>query len=533
MSKFQAISSLFILVFIIIFVTYKISAFSSNHSTTNHSTSNRYIQVHLLGVNDFHGQLNKYQMVSGTMAGGAEYLSAHLKKYKQENPNTLLVHAGDMVGGSPPISSQFQDEPTIEFLNLLHFDVGTPGNHELDEGVNEMKRLIYGGFNKKTGYFQGANTSYSSANIIDRKSGTSVLPPYVIKQIDGINIGFIGVVTEETNLYVAPENRKEVEITDEVSAINRTVKILKEKGIKVIVVLAHDSAKSDKAGANSSGALVEMAPKIDDEVDVIFAGHSHGYANTVAAGKLIVQAYSNGKAFSQVKLEIDPYTKNIVKKQAKIIVTAHHHIKPDKETVALLDKYRKRLGSHFNQVIGEMPEEIRRNQDANGESPLAKMIAESEREALGVDIAFVHQGEMRKSLKKGEITVEDLYTGLPMGHSVSKLILTGDQIKLALEQQWAKDYENRLQTVGLTYNWDPKAPIGSRVVALKDMKGQEIQASNEYEVAVSNYLASGGDNFTAFEQGRLVESGPQVVTALIRYIQQKYPHEIFLPSLKE
>ncbi|PAW26598.1 hypothetical protein BKC07_23680 [Peribacillus simplex] len=529
MSKFQAITSLFILVFIIIFVIYKITAFSSNHSTTNHSTSNRYIQLQLLGVNDFHGQLNKYQMVSGTMAGGAEYLAAYLKKYKQENTNTLLVHAGDMVGGSPPISSQFQDEPTIEFLNLLHFDVGTPGNHELDEGVNEMKRLIHGGFNKKTGYFQGANTAYSSANIIDRKSGIPLLTPYVIKQMDGIDIGFIGVVTKETNMYVSPENRKEVEITDEVSAINRTVKLLKEKGIKVIVVLAHDSAKSEKAGANSTGALVEMAPKIDDEVDVIFAGHSHEYANTVAAGKLIVQAYSNGKAFSQVKLEIDPHSKMIVKKQAKIISTSHHHIKPDEETVALLNKYRKRLGSNFNKVIGEMPEEIRRNQDANGESPLAKMIAESEREAMGVDIAFVHQGEMRKSLKKGKITVEDLYTNVPMGHNVSKLILTGDQIKLALEQQWTKDYENRLQTVGLTYDWEAKAPIGSRVVVLKDKKGQEIQPSNEYEVAVSNYLASGGDNFTAFEQGRLVESGPQVVTALIRHIQQEYPSH----SLKE
>ncbi|MGE7650321.1 bifunctional metallophosphatase/5'-nucleotidase [Peribacillus frigoritolerans] len=529
MSKFQAITSLFILVFIIIFVTYKITAFSSNHSSTNHSASNRYIQLQLLGVNDFHGQLNKYQKVSGNMAGGAEYLAAYLKKYKQENPNTLLVHAGDMVGGSPPISSQFQDEPTIEFLNLLHFDVGTPGNHELDEGVNEMKRLIHGGFNKKTGYFQGANTAYSSANIIDRKSGIPLLPPYVIKQMDGIDIGFIGVVTKETNMYVSPENRKEVEITDEVSAINRTVKLLKEKGIKVIIVLAHDSAKSEKAGANSTGALVEMAPKIDDEVDVIFAGHSHEYANTVAAGKLIVQAYSNGKAFSQVNLEIDPHSKMIVKKQAKIIATSHHHIKPDEETVALLDKYRKRLESNFNQVIGEMPEEIRRNQDANGESPLAKMIAESEREAMGVDIAFVHQGEMRKSLKKGKITVEDLYTNVPMGHNVSKLILTGEQIKFALEQQWTKDYENRLQTVGLTYDWKAKAPIGSRVVVLKDKKGQEIQPSNEYEVAVSNYLASGGDNFTAFEQGRLVESGPQVVTALIRHIQQKYPSH----SLKE
>lgn len=527
LSKFQIISSLFISVFII-FAMYEIKAFSSNHSTSNHSTSNHYIQVQLLGVNDFHGQLDKYQRVSGTMAGGAEYLAAYLKKYKQENPNTLLVHAGDMVGGSPPISSQFQDQPTIEFLNLMHIDIGTPGNHELDQGVNEMKRLIYGGFNKKTGYFQGSDTSYISANIIDKKTGTPLLPPYIIKQIDGINIGFIGVVTTDTDLYVAPENRKEVEITDEVSAINQTVKLLKEKGVKAIVVLAHEEARSDQNGANPGGTLVEMAPKIDNEVDVIFAGHSHEYANTVVAGKLIVQSYSYGKAFSQVNLEIDPRTKDIVKKQAKIIITSHDQIKPDKETVALIDKYRKRLGSYFYQIVGKMPEDITRNQDANGESPLAKMIGESEREAVGVDIAFVHQGEMRNNIKKGALTVEDLYTDLPFGHSVSKLILTGDQIKLALEEQWTKDYENRLQTVGLTYSWNPNAPIGSRIVAIKDINGQEIQPNKEYEIAVSNYLASGGDEFTAFEKGRLVESGPLVVTALIHYIQQKYSHEMAL-----
>nr|WP_312857344.1 bifunctional metallophosphatase/5'-nucleotidase [Neobacillus endophyticus] len=516
--KFQIITSLCILLFIILGV-YEFKAFSSNQST-----SNRYIQVQLLGVNDFHGQLNRYQRVSGNLAGGAEYLAAYIKKYKQKNKNTLLVHAGDMVGGSPPISSQFQDEPTIEFLNLLHFDVGTPGNHELDQGVNEMKRLIYGGFNKKTGYFQGSTTSYCSANIINKKTHSPLLPPYVIKKIAGIQIGFIGVVTTETNLYVAPENRKEVEITDEVAAINKTVKLLKEKGVKAIVVLAHESAKSDQTGANPQDALVEMAPKIDNEVDVIFAGHSHEYANTVVAGKLIVQAYSYGKAFSQVSLQIDPNTKDIVKKQAKIIITSHEHIKPDQETASLIDKYEKKLGSYFNQIVGNLPVEKTRNQNANGESPLGKMIAESEREAIGTAIAFVHQGEMRENLKKGDITIGDLYTDLPFGHSVCKVILTGSQIKLVLEQQWRKDQENdMLQTEGLTYNWNPNAPIGSRITFIKDVNGQNLSPDKKYEVAVSNYLASGGDNFSAFEKGRLVESGPQVVTSVMHYIQQNYP----------
>ncbi|PLS02501.1 bifunctional metallophosphatase/5'-nucleotidase [Neobacillus cucumis] len=499
---------------------------SNNTSTITHSTSTHYVQVQLLGMNDFHGQLNKYRKVSGSLAGGAEYVAAYIKRYKEENPNTLLVHAGDMVGGSPPISSQFQDEPTIDFLNLLHMDVGTPGNHELDEGVQEMKRLIYGGFHEKTGYFKGAHTSYISANIIDKKTGSPLLPPYIIKQIEGIKIGFIGVVTTETNLYVTHKNRKEVEITDEVTAINRTVKQLKEKGIKAIVVLAHVSAKSNQSGADPQEALVEMAPKIDNEVDVIFAGHSHHYANTVVNNKLIVQAYSYGEAFSQVNIKIDRDTKDIIEKEAKIVVTSHDGIEPDKVTVTLIKKYKEKLGVKFNQIVGFLSEEVSRKQDVNGESPFAKMIAESERKVMGTEIAFVHQGEMRGGLKRGNITLEDLYTRMPFGHSVSKLILTGDQIKLVLEQQWRIDQMNdMLQTVGLTYRWDPNAPIGSRIVMLKDSKGQSLQPDREYVVAVSNYLASGGDNFTAFEQGRMVENGPQVVTALLHYIQQKYPRK--------
>ena len=216
-----------------------------------------------------------------------------------------------------------------------------------------------------------------------------------------------------------------------------------------------------------------MAPKIDNEVDVIFAGHSHDYANTVVDGKLIVQAYSYGKAFSQVNLKIDRKTKDIVSKEAKIIVTSHDQIEPDKETVTLLNKYREKMGGYYHNIVGEIPEEIKRNPDVNGESPMAKMIGESERKAMGAEIAFVHQGEMRQSLKKGKITVEELYTDVPFGHSISKVILTGNQIKLALEQQWRKDQENdMLQTVGLTYSWDPNAPIGSRIIAVKDMKGR-------------------------------------------------------------
>ncbi len=113
-----------------------------------------YISVQLLGINDFHGQLDVYRDVKGKQVGGAEYLASYLKKYEKENENTLLVHVGDAIGASAPVSSLHQDEPTIEFLNTLGFDVGTVGNHEFDEGRDELNRLLFGGEHEETGSFK-------------------------------------------------------------------------------------------------------------------------------------------------------------------------------------------------------------------------------------------------------------------------------------------------------------------------------------------------------------------------------------------
>lgn len=131
----------------------------------------RLKSVQILGINDFHGQLDTSYIVNGKNAGGAAYLAAYIKKFRQKNKNTLLVHAGDAVGASSPVSALFEDQPTVEFLNLMHFNAGTLGNHEFDDGVHEMRRLIFGGFSPKTGYFEGANFPYVCANVIDNIQG--------------------------------------------------------------------------------------------------------------------------------------------------------------------------------------------------------------------------------------------------------------------------------------------------------------------------------------------------------------------------
>ncbi|WP_202079528.1 bifunctional metallophosphatase/5'-nucleotidase [Caldalkalibacillus salinus] len=481
----------------------------------------RYIEVQLLGTNDFHGQLDVYSTVDGQMAGGAEYLAAYLKAYEEQNKNTLIVHAGDMVGASSPVSSLLQDEPSVEFMNRVGFDVGTVGNHEFDEGVEEMMRLIDGGEHEVTGEFEGANFPYTVANVVDEETEEPILPPYIIKKVNGMPIGFVGVVTTDTENIVLPSGIEGVTFTDEATAINNAVEGLKAEGVKSIVVLAHVPASSDEDGANPAGEVVDFAPQLDDEVDVILAGHNHSYTNAVVDGKLIVQSYSYGTAFSKIDLQIDPRTKDIVQKEAKIITTYHDGIDPDSEIKDMVNGYVEAVDPLINRVVGQTNEIITRDQNEAGESALGNLVADSQRAAMDTDFAFMNPGGIRTDLDEGEITWGELYTMLPFGNSLVTMTLTGEQIETLLEQQWAGSYPRILQLSGLHYTWDQNAPYGEKIMSMTDHEGQPIQPDGSYSVTVNNYIAEGGDGFTVLKEGENQTYGPLALDAMVEYIENQ------------
>jgi 5'-nucleotidase len=487
---------------------------------TDSSYSHRYIDVQLLGINDFHGQLDVTRNVGGRAVGRADYLAAYLKQREAENENTLLVHAGDMVGASSPVSALLQDEPTIEFLNKLGFDVGTLGNHEFDEGVNEMLRLIYGGTHPKTGYFPGADFPYVCANVIDKKTGKPILPPYVIKKVKGVPIGFIGVTLSDTPSIVTPSGVAGVTFTDEAEAINKAVKQLKRLGVRAIVVLAHNPGVSNKDGSNASGEIVDIAKKVDDEVDVIFAGHNHAYLNALVDGKLLVQSYSYGTAFSDVDLTIDRRTKDVVAKKAEIVTTYQDSIKPDPEITKLINKYEAKVAPIINQVVGTAKTTISAEQNASGESALGNLIADAQRTAMKTDFAFMNPGGIRADIEQGEVTWGELYNVQPFSNQLVKMTLTGEQIRKLLNQQWQSNQTRMLQISGLTYTWDANKPIGDKVVDIYLPNGTKLDPNAEYTVTANSFLADGGDNFTVFTEGKNREVGPVDLDALIDYIKQ-------------
>jgi 5'-nucleotidase len=482
------------------------------------AANNRYIQVQLLGINDLHGQLNVTRNVGGRPAGRADYLAAYLKQREAENKNTLLVQAGDMIGASPPASALLQDEPTIEILNKLGLDIGTVGNHEFDEGADELLRLINGGTHEETGDFAGANFPWVAANVINQKTGKSLLPPYEVIKLNGMPIGFIGVVTTETPTIVVPSGVAGLTFTNEVEAINRNVAELKKQGVKSIVVLAHNPGSSGVNGENPTGTLVDIANNVDDEVDIIFGGHNHAYMNATVDNKLIVQSYSYGTAFSDVDIEIDPKTKDIVTKRAEIITTFHEGIDADPEITNMLAKYEDTVEPIVNRVIGTAAVPLTAMRNDNGESILGNVVADAQRQAMNTQFAFMNPGGIRADIDQGDITWGELYTVQPFNNDLVKMTMTGQQIRDLLNQQWGTK-TTMLQISGLTYTWDENLPAGQKIVSILLPDGSPLDPSTSYTVTANVFLAGGGDGFTVFTKATNKVIGPVDLEALIDFIK--------------
>jgi 5'-nucleotidase len=481
------------------------------------ASDHRLIQIQLLGINDLHGQLNVTRKVNGRPAGRVDYLAAYIKQRETENKNTLLIQNGDMVGASPPVSALLQDEPTIEILNKLGFDIGTVGNHEFDEGLTELLRLINGGTHPKTGNFAGSNFPWIVANVINEKTGKTVLPPYQIIKVNGMPIGFIGVITTETPTVVIPSGVAGLKFTDEVEAINQNVAELKKQGVKSIVILAHNPGNSGPSGENPTGQLVDIANRVDDEVDIIFGGHNHAYMNTTTDKKLVVQSYSYGTAFSDVDLEIDPKTKDIVSKRAEIVTTFQDGIEPDPEIKQMIEGYEAKVEPIVNRVVGSTAVSLTAKQNENGESDLGDFIADAQKNALNTDFAFMNPGGIRADIDPGDITWGEVYTVQPFNNDLVKMTMTGKQVRELLNQQWGAK-TNMLQISGLNYTWDPNKQAGQKVVSIKLTDGTEIDPAKSYTVTANIFLSGGGDGFTNFTKAQNKKVGPVDLDALVNFI---------------
>ncbi|HEY5758508.1 MAG TPA: bifunctional metallophosphatase/5'-nucleotidase [Steroidobacter sp.] len=522
------------------------------------------VNIKLLGINDFHGQLSP-RAVGTRPAGGAAVLASYLRVASDAaKDGAIIVHAGDHVGASPPNSALLQDEPAIGVLNELANKqclparlfrklpyeiqaytqprcnvVGTFGNHEFDEGIGEALRLIYGG-NHEDGPFlekrwQGAQFPYISANVIEQSTGRPVLPPYTIKLVDGIAIGFIGAVLKETPTIVTPTGVAGLKFIDEADAINASVKQLKRQGVKTIVVTIHQgtgqtsyTGPTDPDVLPPGGPIADILKRLDSEVDVVVSGHAHGFTNALVpnnAGKqiLMTQAFSASTAYGDIDLAISRKSGDVVEKSAAIVTTWGDEgpgLVPDVKVAEIVAQADERVAPLVNRLVGTVTTALTRAESSAGESSLGNLIADAQRVTTDADFAFMNPGGIRADLNAGEVTWGELFTIQPFGNDLVSLDLTGAQIKTLLEQQWqGQAFPKILKTSGLTYTWDNARPVGDRVTQILNADSTPLDPAAIYRVTVNSFMAAGGDGFLVLPSGTNRVVGPVDLGALVEYVE--------------
>ena len=519
------------------------------------------VEVQLLAINDFHGNLEPPTGSSARIqtgvnadgsavtvdAGGMEYLSTQLAQLAEEQKrrNTITVTAGDLIGASPLLSAAFHDEPTIEALGLAGLDYASVGNHEFDEGAAELLRIQNGGCHPVDGCadgtpYAGADFQYLSANAFVTETGQPLLAPYAVEEVQGVEIGFIGMTLEGTEAIVSQQGVAGLDFADEVETANRYTHELQARGVETIVVLLHEGGAQsgpnawDVNGCNGlTGPVVDIAEGMSDAIDVVASGHTHQAYNCEIAGKLVTSGSSFGRLVTDIDLSIDRRTGDVLTASAENVVVTRD-VARDPAQTELIARYRQALGPIAGRVVGTTSSTITKTAVPSGESPLGNLIADAQLAATddeqGAVAAFMNPGGVRADLPAGEVTYEQAFTVQPFANNLVTLDLTGAQVQCLLEQQYTTGkvlQPSDTVRYTVTASGAPSTTgncAGGRVLdETVTIGGVAVVDGQTYRVTVNNFLAGGGDGFTVLTGGTNAVTGPIDLDAFTAYLTAESP----------
>ncbi|MBP6016910.1 MAG: bifunctional metallophosphatase/5'-nucleotidase [Candidatus Promineofilum sp.] len=516
------------------------------------------VKVQILAVNDFHGNLvpptgssGRVTTATGTVdAGGVEYLATHVANLRAENKRTVFVSAGDMIGATPLLSALFHDEPSVEAFNRMKLDFNAVGNHEFDEGTQELLRMQQGDCHPVDGCldgdgFTGARFRYLAANVINDKTGKPLFPAYRIRTFAGVKIAFIGMTLEGTPNIVTPSGIEGYSFKDEADTVNALVPQLRRQGVKTIVVLIHEGGFPTglyNECPGISGPIVDIVERTHDQVDLFITGHTHQAYNCVIDGRPVTSAMSFGRLITDIDMELSRATGDVASISVNNVIVTRD-VTPDSWMTALIAKYNAVAAPLANRIIGQITADILRAANPAGESALGDVIADAQLDATDdpgfgdAVVAFMNPGGIRADLTylssaagegDGNVTYGESFTVQPFGNSLVTMTLTGAQIETLLEQQFAPCTfaSNRILQVsaGFEYAWSPTGGTCDKVdPASIKINGVVVNPAASYRVTVNSFLADGGDSFPVLRDGTDRLGGAVDTDALEAYFVSHSP----------
>jgi len=538
-----------------------------------HHHASRDVKLQLLGINDFHGNLEPPTGSGGRItetpgatpidAGGAAFLASHIRQLRAGKRNSMVVSAGDLIGASPLLSALFHDEPTIEAMNQIGLDLNSVGNHEFDEGATELARMQRGGCHPADGCdgsnpFKGADFRFLSANVIDKRTGKPFFAPYAIRKFQGIRVGFIGMTLEGTPLIVSPAGIKDLQFLDEADTANRYARELRRRhGVEAIVVLLHEGGvPTPFAGidaCNVSGPIVDIVNRTSQDVDAFLTGHTHQPYRCNWDGRPVTSASSFGRLVTDIELTLSRRTRDFVRSKttADNVIVDRTSLQPDAGILSLIARFNEVAKPIAGAIVGQISQDITMTKDDSGENAAGNLIADAQLadtdDPPGAAVAaLMNPGGVRADFtfaqssageSPGQVTYSEAFTVQPFNNSVATQTFTGAELLEVLKDQWCGIGQANptvlLPSAGFHYTYDQSvatdiqgddcAGAANPVTGLT-IGGVAVSPTAEYRITTNNFLADGGDGFASLTKGRNRTTLADFdIDSLVRYLAPTKP----------
>ena len=491
--------------------------------------STDYKAAQILQLSDLHGAIE-----AGTSFGAAG-LASNWNADRAANKATIAISSGDNFGAAPPISTEFEELPTIEALNLAKLDVSTFGNHEHDRNLAHLNKMI------GASDFQWVVSNYNAEALATLKSGTKAAKSFTVIDRGGVKIGVVGANTSETFEQVFPGNldytdasgaKKTIAIDAGVKGINASIAEAKAAGAEIVIVAIHQGWNENADGV-AKGILNNLATQIKGAA-AIYGGHSHQTFASIIPGNTRISPVVLG----QVRNAGVEYTRTQICMKSKKVVgqSVQHVLKAASATIntgvvstvttqdvaaaAMVKKYKDQMTTKLDVKIGKVSEQFpidgTPRVQRSGENPMGNYMADLMRAKYKTDFALMNGGGIRDSfpaknyipvdttlVRTGtaglDVTLGDALTVYPFGNQIATTVVTGENLWKALENGVGGSYpaDGRFPNIsGFKFSFDASKAIGSRIIEVTKLDGTPIaKDSKEYTLATPDFIVYGGDGY--------------------------------------
>ncbi len=463
----------------------------------------RATTLRIISTNDFHGGFEARPDGNLGRRGGAAQFAAVIRQLERECSGactSVLLDGGDLFQGTPASNLAF-GRPVIALYNALGYAATAIGNHDLDWGQDTLRARMR---DAKFGMF--------AANVTDA-NGWPVpwIRPDTIVERGGLKLGIIGLALHSTPTVTKASNLEGLRFLPAPPVVTERARLLRARGATLVIVVAHAGAVCD---TSCRGDMAELAQQTAGSIDAIVGGHAHTEFASVINGVPVMRGRSSGRGIAVVDLPVSRADRKAVAPRLRFVTT--DAIAPEADIQRIVDDAVRPVAEFAQRPVATVAEDLRR---VGPQYPLGNFIADAQREAAGTDIAVMNNGGIRANLLAGAVTYGALFEVSPFGNILVRMTASGTAVRAYMERMVGRG-QPIAHVSGLTVRYDPARPVGERILEIL-VGGAPLDPNRTYTVAMTDFMAGGGDGLALATSTDVVDTGIVDIDALVAYARSR------------